>query len=76
MYEYTHIHIYIYKYIHAYICILPFQMENRSQTIFFNPFTVCSVCKWKFVICPFVDKETNGSYSFANGLNGLMELPF
>jgi hypothetical protein len=34
-------------------------------------FTVCSSCKPKFVVCPFVDEETNGSYPFANGLNGL-----
>jgi hypothetical protein len=25
----------------------------------------------KFVICPFLDEETKGSYPFANGLNGL-----
>jgi hypothetical protein len=24
--------------------------------------------QWKFVICPFVDEETNGSYPFAKGL--------
>jgi hypothetical protein len=23
----------------------------------------------EFVVCPFVDEETNGSYLFANGLN-------
>jgi hypothetical protein len=27
--------------------------------------------KWNFVVIPFVDEETNGSYMFANGLNGL-----
>ncbi len=27
-----------------------------------------------FVVSPFVDKETNGSYPFANGLNGLVNL--
>ncbi len=26
------------------------------------------------MICPFVDKETNGSYLFLNGLNGLAHL--
>jgi hypothetical protein len=26
--------------------------------------------KPKLVVCPFVDEETNGSYPFANGLNG------
>jgi hypothetical protein len=25
----------------------------------------------EFVVCPFVDEETNGNWSFANGLNGL-----
>jgi hypothetical protein len=25
--------------------------------------------KWKFVVCPFVDEETNGNYLFANGYN-------
>ncbi len=32
--------------------------ENRSQAIFLNPFTGCSSCKRKFVVCPFVDDET------------------
>jgi hypothetical protein len=27
-----------------------------------------------FVVCPFVDEETNGSYPLANGLNGLVHL--
>ncbi len=35
------------------------------------PFSVCSPCKRKFVVCPFVDEETNGNYPFANGLNRL-----
>jgi hypothetical protein len=30
--------------------------------------------KWKFVICPFVDEEINGSYRFSNELNGLAPL--
>ncbi len=30
----------------------------------------------KFVVCPFVDEETNGSYPFANGLNRLAYLYF
>ncbi len=49
------------------------QTENRKRklAIFLNPFTICLPCKQKFVICPFVDEETNGSYPFANGLNRL-----
>jgi hypothetical protein len=60
-----HIHIYY---------ILPFLTENGSPDFFLNPFTVCSSYKRKFVICPFVDEETNGSYLFANGLNGLAHI--
>jgi hypothetical protein len=41
----------------------------EAQVFFLNPFTICSSYKQKFVICPFVDEETNGSYLFANGLN-------
>ncbi len=35
----------------------------------------CSSRKRNFVICLFVDKETNGSYPFANGLNRPIGLP-
>jgi hypothetical protein len=45
--------------------------KPEAQVIFLNPFTVCSSCKQKFVICPFTDKETNGSCPFLNRLNGL-----
>jgi hypothetical protein len=38
--------------------------------VIFIPFTVCSSCRRKFVVCPFVDEETNGSYPFVNGQNG------
>jgi hypothetical protein len=41
------------------------------QAIFLQPFTVCSLCKRKFVDFPYVYEETNGSYPFANTLNGL-----
>ncbi len=41
--------------------------RKDAQAIFLNPF---SSCKRKFVVCPFVGEETNGSYPFANGLNG------
>ncbi len=52
----------------------------EAKMIFNNLFTVCSLCNWKFVVCPFVDEETNGSYPFAyrlkelNRLNGLAHL--
>jgi hypothetical protein len=42
--------------------------ETATHAIFLDPFTVCSSCKRKFFVCPFVDEETNGSYRFANGL--------
>jgi hypothetical protein len=46
------------------------QKPSRSPDVFFNLFTVCSLYKWNFVVCLFVDEETNGSYPFSNGLNG------
>ncbi len=45
--------------------------ENQKPRLFLNPFTICSACKQRFVVFPFVDKETNRSYLFANGVNGL-----
>ncbi len=44
-------------------------MEDHA--IFLNSFPVCSPCKQKFVVFPFVDEEKKRSYPFANGLNGL-----
>ncbi len=60
----------------AYSEILKFSETKKKQkaevqVIFRNPFTVCSLCKRRFVVCPFVNEETNGSHSFACGLNGL-----
>jgi hypothetical protein len=43
------------------------QMEKEAPAIFLNLFTVCSSCKWKFVVCPFDDEKTKGSNPFANG---------
>ncbi len=50
-----------------------FKKSNRKRNPgwFVSPFIVCSSCIWKFVIRPFVDDEINGSYPFANLLNGL-----
>ncbi len=45
-----------------------------SRLSFFNPFNIFSSCNRKFVVCPFVAKETNGSYMFANGLNRFVHL--
>jgi hypothetical protein len=43
--------------------------KTEAQAIFLNPFTIGRSCKRKFVVCPFVEEEINGSYPFANGLN-------
>jgi hypothetical protein len=44
---------------------LPFPFSGKQKTeahaLFLDPFTVCSSCKRKFVVCPFVDERTNGS---------------
>jgi hypothetical protein len=50
--------------------MLLFQKEIEAQAIFLNPFTICSSCKRKIVVCSFVDEQTNGTYPLANGLNG------
>ncbi len=60
----------IYNYIYIYVCCC-FKQKTVAQAIFFNPFAVCSSCIRKFVVCPFVYAETNVSYPFAIGLNGL-----
>jgi hypothetical protein len=52
--------------------LLLFQTE--IQVIYLNPFIICSLCKRKFVVGPFVDEETKGSYPFSNGLNELSHL--
>jgi hypothetical protein len=44
------------------------KQKTEAQAIFPNPFTVCSSCKRKFAVCPFVAEVTNGSYPFAKGL--------
>jgi hypothetical protein len=41
--------------------------HGRSQAIFLN----VTIRSSEVFVCPFVDKETNGSYPFENGLNGL-----
>jgi hypothetical protein len=48
--------------------------KMEAHVIFLQPFTVCSSYKRKFVVYLLVDKETNGSYLFANGLYGLAHL--
>ncbi len=62
--------------------MLMLQMETEALAIFLNQIAVCSSCKQKFVVCPFVDEETNRSYPFAdrlingrliNGLNRLKQ---
>jgi hypothetical protein len=61
---YTYISIYLYisipKYIYIYAAVS--KRKPKAQAIFLNPFTGCSLCKRKFVVCPFVYEEINGSY--------------
>ncbi len=74
MYMYMDMYMYIYKYIYA--AVSNGKQKNRSPVIFLNPFTVCSSCRRKFVVCPFVYEERNGSLHLnrLNGLNGLAHL--
>jgi hypothetical protein len=63
-----HIDTYRYRYIYIYTHIYVAVSNRRSPGNFL--FTVCSSCKQKFVVWPFVYKETNGTYPFSNELNG------
>jgi hypothetical protein len=52
---------------------------TAAQAIFLNPFTLCLSFQRKFVVCPFVYKETNSPFAkkglnALNGLNGLAHL--
>ncbi len=80
LYISIYIYISIYVFIHTsisiftvYICCRVKQ-KTEAQAIFLNPFSVCSSCKRKFVVCPFVYEETNGNYPFSNGVTGLVYL--
>ncbi len=50
------------------------KLKNQEPRRFSLILTVGSLCKRKFVIGLLSDKETNGSYQFANGLNRLNRL--
>ncbi len=51
----------LYKSLYIYICC-----HFKQNTLhvrpgdFLHPFTACSLCKQKFVLCPFVYEESNG----------------
>ncbi len=74
IYSETAAYIYVDIYLDIYMlfsAVSNGKRKTEAETIFLNPFTRCSSCKRKFVVCLFVDKETNESYLYANGLNGL-----
>jgi hypothetical protein len=52
------------------------KLKTGAQPIFFIclPFAHRANGSLSFVVCPFIDEETNGSYPFANGLSGLAHL--
>jgi hypothetical protein len=47
-----------------------FADQGKRTSVFRFPYVV----QTEIVVCPFVYEETNGSYPFANGLNGLNRL--
>ncbi len=67
--------IYLYLYLYYIYIYTSVSNGNWSQGNFPYPFTVCSSCKRKVVVCPFVYEETN-RIPFANALNGLAHLCF
>ncbi len=74
MFQYIYIYIYTENgsiYIH---CRFKWKMESGSPGDFSYSIYHLLIVKLKFIVCPFVAEETNGSYPFANGLNRLNEL--
>ncbi len=77
LYIFIYSYIYIYVYIfYIYIYILYAAVSNRKQKPRRFPLLRLPFAhrKRKFVVCPFVDEETNKSCLFAQGLNGLAYL--
>jgi hypothetical protein len=83
VYIYIESAAYIYRYIDKdipyidvsiYIYASVLNGKRKPRLFSFHPFTVCSLCKQKFVVYPFVYEETNGSYPFSKRLNGLNRL--
>jgi hypothetical protein len=70
VYAFMRVYIYLYLYLHLYLNAA-ISNGKRKMEAQVNMFTLCSSFKWKFVVCPFVDEETNRIYLFANGINGL-----
>ncbi len=70
MYLYISRSMYLYLFTYMYISAAVSNGKRKHRPIFLIPFTICSSCKRKFVVFPFVYAETNASYLFANELNG------
>ncbi len=71
---YTVYTLYVYDiYISLYVCAAVSNGKPKPRRFSFIrlPF---SSCKRIFFLCPFVYEETNGSFPFTNGLNGLAHL--
>jgi hypothetical protein len=71
---FIHIRKHIQIHIHITLHYSRGTLKTEAQAVFLNSFTVCSSYKRKFAVSSFVDKETNRSYPFANGPNGLSYL--
>jgi hypothetical protein len=49
-----------------------YKTKKEAQGIFLTLFSICSLCKWKFVVCPVVDDEKkNRSICFQMDLTDL-----
>jgi hypothetical protein len=69
------IYIYLYDYIYIYILISAAVSRGKWKPRQFDLIRVPFAHRANVnVVCPFAFKETNGSYPFANGLNGLSHL--
>jgi hypothetical protein len=63
-YLYVYVYVYIYIYIYIYTAVSNGKWKTEAGAIFPSLITICSQCKLKFVIGPFVYEETNESPIF------------
>jgi hypothetical protein len=55
--QYVCVFVYLYFYLYLYAAVSTGKRKTEAQETFLNLLTVCSSCKQKFVVCPFVHKE-------------------
>ncbi len=73
MYIYIYIYISIYRYIliyiYTYAAVSNGKQKMKAQTIFFNPFTICSSYKQKLSVCKWTKRTIRSCPSMKTRYN-------